>query len=125
LNVDAIVEGSVIRSRQRVRVTAQLLQARSDRHLWAETYDRDLGDVLKLQSEVADAIAQQVRAQLTPQQQAQLRATYAVNPAAYDAYLKGHLYFTTEFTNPDSLRKAQHLFDEAIQKDPNFALGSL
>ena len=122
LNVDAIVEGSVVRSGQRVRVTAQLLQARTDRHLWAETYDRDLGDVLKLQGEFADAIAQQVRAQLTPQQQAQLHGSYAVNPAAYDAYLKGHLYFTTEFTKPDSLRKAQHLFDEAIQEDPNFAL---
>ena len=122
LNVDAIVEGSVVRSGQRVRVTAQLLQARTDRHLWAETYDRDLGDVLKLQGDFADAIAQQVRAQLTPPQQAQLRGTYAVNPAAYDAYLKGHLYFTTEFTKPDSLRRAQHLFEEAIQKDPNFAL---
>src|ERR1700723_1705110 len=122
LNVDAIVEGSVIRSGQRVRVTAQLLQARTDRHLWAETYDRDLGDVLKLQGDVADAIAQQVRAQLTPQQRAQLHGSYAVNPAAYDAYLKGHLYFTTEFTKPDSLRRAQHLFEEAIQKDPNFAL---
>lgn len=122
LNVDAIVEGSVVRSGQRVRVTAQLLQARTDRHLWAESYDRDLGDVLKLQGDVADAIAQQVRAQLTPQQQAQLHGSYTVNPAAYDAYLKGHLYFTTEFTKPDSLRKAQHLFDEAIQKDPNFAL---
>jgi TolB-like protein/DNA-binding winged helix-turn-helix (wHTH) protein/Flp pilus assembly protein TadD len=122
LNVDAIVEGSVVRSGQRVRVTAQLLEARSDRHLWAETYDRDLGDVLKLQGEVADSIAQQVRAELTPQQQTQLRGNYAVNPAAYDAYLKGHLYFTTEYTKPDSLRKAQHLFEEAIQKDPNFAL---
>ena len=122
LNVDAIVEGSVVRSGQRVRVTAQLLQARTDRHLWAETYDRDLGDVLKLQGDFADAIAQQVRAQLTPQQQAELHGSYAVNPAAYDAYLKGHLYFTTEFTKPDSLRKAQHLFDEAIQKDPKFAL---
>jgi TolB-like protein/DNA-binding winged helix-turn-helix (wHTH) protein/Flp pilus assembly protein TadD len=122
LNVDAIVEGSVVRSGQRVRVTAQLLEARSDRHLWAETYGRDLGDVLKLQAEVADSIAQQVRAELTPQQQAQLRGTYAVNPEAYDAYLKGHLYFTTEYTKPDSLRKAQHLFEEAIRKDPNFAL---
>jgi TolB-like protein/DNA-binding winged helix-turn-helix (wHTH) protein/Flp pilus assembly protein TadD len=122
LNVDAIVEGSVVRSGQRVRVTAQLLHARTDQHLWAETYDRDLGDVLKLQGEVAGAIAQQVRAQLSPQQQAELRGGDAVNPASYDAYLQGHLYFTTEFTNPDSLRKAQHLFEEAIQKDPNFAL---
>jgi len=122
LNVDAIVEGSVIRSGQRVRVTAQLLQAPTDQHLWAETYDRDLGDVLKLQGEVADAIAQQVRAQLTPHQQAQLRLAHSVDPAAYDAYLKGRLYFTTEYTKPASLKKAQHLFEESIQKDPNFAL---
>ena len=122
LKVDAIVEGSVIRSGQRVRVTAQLLQAPTDQHLWAETYDRDLGDVLKLQGEVADAIAQQVRAQLTPNQQAQLRLAHAVDPAAYDAYLKGRLYFTTEYTKPASLKKAQHLFEESIQKDPNFAL---
>jgi TolB-like protein/Flp pilus assembly protein TadD len=122
LNVDAIVEGSVIRSGQRVRVTAQLLQGPTDQHLWAETYDRDLGDVLKLQGEVADSIAQQVRAQLTPQQQAQLRRADVVNPAAYDSYLKGRLYFTTEFAKPDSLRKAQQNFEESIQKDPSFAL---
>lgn len=122
LHVDAIVEGSVIRSGQRVRVTAQLVQAPTDQHLWAETYDRDLVDILKLQGEVANAIAGQVRAQLTPTQQALIRRAEAVDPAAYDAYLKGRLYFTTEFTKPDSLKKAQHLFEEAIQKDPNFAL---
>jgi TolB-like protein/DNA-binding winged helix-turn-helix (wHTH) protein/Tfp pilus assembly protein PilF len=122
LNVDAIVEGSVIRSGQRVRVTAQLIQAPTDQHLWAETYDRDLGDILKLQAEVSGAIAGQVRAQLTPTQQALIRRTAAVDPAAYDAYLKGRLYFVNEFTKPDSLKKAQHLFEEAIQKDPNFAL---
>jgi TolB-like protein/DNA-binding winged helix-turn-helix (wHTH) protein/Tfp pilus assembly protein PilF len=122
LNVDAIVEGSVVRSGQRVRVTAQLIQAPTDQHLWAETYDRDLGDILKLQGEVANAIAGQVRAQLTPTQQALIRRAAAVDPAAYDAYLKGRLYFVNEFTKPDSLKKAQHLFEEAIQKDPNFAL---
>src|SRR5246127_1775206 len=122
LNVDAIVEGSVIRSGQRVRVTAQLLQAPTDQHLWAETYDRDVGDILRLQGEVADAIAQQVRAQLTPTQQSQLRLAHVVNPAAYDDYLRGRLYFTNEFTKPDSLRKAQHYFEDAMQKDPNFAL---
>ncbi|HTC67535.1 MAG TPA: winged helix-turn-helix domain-containing protein [Candidatus Acidoferrum sp.] len=122
LNVDDIVEGSVIRSRQRVRVTAQLIQASTDRHLWAETYDHDLGDVLMLQGEVADAIAQQVRAQLTPEQQAQLRLAQPVNPAAYDDYLRGRLYFTNEFNKPDSLRKAQRYFGESIQKDPSFAL---
>jgi len=122
LNVDAIVEGSVIRSGERVRVTAQLLQASTDQHLWAETYDRDRGDVLRLQAEVADAIAQQVRAQLTPQQKAQIRRADMVNPAAYDSYLKGRLYFTTGFTNPDSLKNAQQDFEESIQKDPHFGL---
>ena len=122
LDVAAVVEGSVIRSGQRVRVTAQLIQAPTDQHLWAETYDRDLGDILKLQGEVADAIAGQVRAQLTPTQQALIRRAHAVNPDAYDAYLKGRIYFVNEFTKADSLKKAQHLFEEAIQKDPNFAL---
>ena len=121
LNADAIVEGSVIRSGQRVRVTAQLLQGSTDRHLWAETYDRDLGDVLKLQGEVANTIAQQVRAQLTPEQQAQLRLAHAVNPAAYDSYLKGRLHFTNDFTGADGLRKAQQAFQESIQEDANFA----
>jgi TolB-like protein len=122
LNVDAIVEGSITRSGQRVRVQAQLVQARTDHHLWAETYDRDLGDILKLQDEVARSIAQQVRAQLSPTQQNQLRSARPVNAAAYDAYLRGRLYFVNEFTNPDSLKKAQHYFEESIQKDPNFAL---
>ena len=122
LNVDAIVEGSVIRSGQRVRVTAQLIQAATDQHLWAETYDRDLGDILKLQGDVADAIAQQVRAQVTPRQEAQIRQARAVNPAAYDAYLRGRLYFVNEFIKPESLRKAQNYFEESIRTDPNFAL---
>jgi TolB-like protein/DNA-binding winged helix-turn-helix (wHTH) protein/Tfp pilus assembly protein PilF len=119
LNVDAIVEGSVIRSGQRVRVTAQLLRASTDQHLWAEAYDRDVGDILRLQGEVADAIAQQVRAQLTPTQQSQ---AHTVNPGAYDAYLRGRLYFVNEFTKPDSLKKARTYFEESIQKDPGFAL---
>ena len=122
LKVDGIVEGSVMRSGQRVRITAQLLDAHTDQHLWAETYERDLGDVLGLQSEVAEAIAQEVRAQSTPQQQAQFRSARSVNPEAYDAYLRGRFYFTTGFTKPDSLRKAQRHFEESIQKDPDFAL---
>jgi TolB-like protein/DNA-binding winged helix-turn-helix (wHTH) protein/tetratricopeptide (TPR) repeat protein len=122
LNVDAIVEGSVIRSGDRVRVTAQLLRGPTDQHIWAENYDRDRGDILNLQSEVADTIAQQVRAQITPAQRAQMRVAHTVNPAAYDSYVRGRIYFTTEYTKPDSLRKAQQLFEESIQKDPNFAL---
>jgi TolB-like protein/DNA-binding winged helix-turn-helix (wHTH) protein/Tfp pilus assembly protein PilF len=122
LNVDGIVEGSVMRSGRRVRIIAQLLDAPTDQHLWAETYERNLGDVMGLQSEVAEAIAQQVRAQLTPQQQVQFRSTRPVNPEAYDAYLRGRFYFTNEFTKPESLKKAQRYFEESIQKDPNFAL---
>jgi eukaryotic-like serine/threonine-protein kinase len=122
LNVDGVVEGSVMRSGNRVRITAQLIQARTDQHLWAETYERDLGDVLKLQSEVAQAIAQEVRIQLTPQQQARLRSAPAVNPAAYEAYLKGRFYFLTMFNSLQGIKKAQGYFEEAIQKDSGFAL---
>ena len=122
LNVDSIVEGSVTRSGRRVRITAQLLDGPADQHLWAETYERDLGDVMGLQSEVAEAITQQVRVQLTPQQQVQFSSARAVDPEAYDAYLRGRFYFTTGFTKPDSLKKAQRHFEESIQKDPDFAL---
>ena len=121
LNVDGIVEGSVTRSGLRVRITAQLIHAPSDHHLWAETYERDLGDVLKLQSEVAEAIAQQVQAQVTPQQQARLRSARAVNPEAYEAYLRGRYYFDNEFMVTASLKKAKGLFEEAVRKDPGFA----
>jgi len=122
LNVDGIVEGSVMRSGNRVRVTAQLLNAPKDQHLWAESYERDLGDVLSLQSEVARAIAEQVRAQITPEQQAKLRSPRPVNPEAYDAYLRGRYYLTTQFSRPQELLVAQRYFDESIAKDCSFAL---
>jgi len=120
LNVDGIIEGSVMRSGTRVRITAQLLQARTDRHLWADTYDRDLGDVLKLQSEVAEAVAQQVRIQLTPEQQARFRSAPAVNPSAYEAYLKGSSY--RPVGTQVAIKQAQGYFEEAVREDPNFAL---
>jgi TolB-like protein/DNA-binding winged helix-turn-helix (wHTH) protein/Flp pilus assembly protein TadD len=122
LNVDGIVEGSVVRDGQRIRVTAQLINAATDQHLWAETYDRDLGDALALQSDVTSAIAKQVQAQLTSGQQAQLRSARSVDPDAYDAYLKGsyHLY-NTPLTDLASLKQAKMYFEEAIQKDPNFS----
>jgi TolB-like protein/DNA-binding winged helix-turn-helix (wHTH) protein len=123
LNVDGVVEGSVTRSGNRVRVRAQLLNAVKDQHLWAETYERDLGDVLSLQSEVARAIAQQVRAQVTPEHEARLRlAARPVNPQAFEAYLRGRYYLTTEFTRGQELQKAKRYFEEAIAKDPNFGL---
>ncbi len=122
LNVDGIVEGSIMRSGERVRITAQLLHAPTDRHLWADTYERDLGDVLRLQSEVAQAIAGQVRAQLTPQQQARFRSAPAVNPEAYEAYLRGRYYLSNQFTTEHPLNMAKGYFEESIRKDPGFAL---
>jgi TolB-like protein/DNA-binding winged helix-turn-helix (wHTH) protein/Tfp pilus assembly protein PilF len=122
LNVDGIVEGSVTRSGQRIRITAQLIHAPTDRHLWAETYERDLGDVLRLQNEVAQTIAQRVRAEITPQQQARLRSAPAVNPEAYDAYLRGRFYLATQFSTPKQADTARSYFEEAIRKDPGFAL---
>src|SRR5580658_361144 len=122
LNVDGVIEGSVMRSGQRVRITAQLLYGPTDKHLWAETYERDLGDVLSLQSEVAQAIALQVRAQVTPQQQARFGATRAVNPEAYDAYSKGRYHLWNNFTMAQSLNTAKTYFEEAVRKDSGFAL---
>ncbi|MFL6302599.1 MAG: winged helix-turn-helix domain-containing protein [Candidatus Sulfotelmatobacter sp.] len=115
LNVDGIVEGSVTRSGGRIRITAQLIRAPSDQHIWAESYERDLGDVLRLQNDVAEAITQQVRARLSPQQQARLHPLAAVNPAAYDAYLRGRYHLVR---NPEA---AKGYFEEAIRKDPRFA----
>jgi len=122
LNVDGIIEGSVTRSGQRVRIQAQLLYGPTDKHLWAETYDRDLGDVLSLQSEVAQAIAQHVRAQVTPQQRARFGTAHAVNPEAYDAYSKGRYHLWNHFTMAQSLNTAKTYFEEAVRKDPGFAL---
>ena len=122
LNVDGIVEGSVMRSGNHVRITAQLLHAPTDKHLWAESYERDLGDVLRLQSQVAQAIAVQVRAQLTPQQQARFRSAGSVNPDAYEAYLRGRYYLSNQFTMAEPLNMAKSYFEESIRKDPGFAL---
>jgi TolB-like protein len=92
LNVDAVVEGTVLRSDDRVRITAQLIHAQSDRHLWAESYERDLRDVLMLQSNVAQAIAQQIKINITPQEQQRLVASCIVNPDAYEL-VAGELLF--------------------------------
>ncbi len=122
LNVDGIVEGSVVRSGQRLRITAQLIRASADQHLWAETYERDLGDALTLQSDVAGAIAQQVRAELTSDRQAQSYSLRPVDPQAYDAYLKGSYYlYNSQITVPGPLNQAKTYFEEAIRKDPNFS----
>jgi eukaryotic-like serine/threonine-protein kinase len=119
LNVAAVVEGSVVRSGDRVRITAQLIDAKTDRHLWANSYDRDLRDVLTLQSEVAGAIAQQIRITLTPQEAARFAAARPVNADAHEAYLRGR-YFLTKGTEP-AIRKAIADFSHAIETDPEYA----
>jgi Tfp pilus assembly protein PilF len=120
LNVDAVVEGSVTRIGDKVRITAQLIDARADKHLWAENYERDARDVLDLQDEVALAIARQINIELTPDEKARFAKAHAVNPLAHEAYLKGR-YFLSEPTE-ERVRKAFEQFDQAIKTDPNFAL---
>ena len=122
LDVDGIVEGSVLRSGQHVRITAQLIRAPADQHLWAESYDRDFGDALQLQSDVAQAITEQVRAQLTPALKAQFGVSRSVDPDAYDSYLKGRYYiYNVSFTDAETLNRAKDAFEDAIRRDPNFS----
>jgi TolB-like protein/Tfp pilus assembly protein PilF len=116
LNVDAVIEGSVLRSGDRVRVTAQLIGAVPERHLWARSYERDLRDVLALQSEVAQAIAREVRVKLTPQEQTRLTTASPVNPEAHQLYLKGN-----DSQRRGDRKRALEFFQQAIEKDPNFA----
>jgi len=119
LNVDAVVEGTVLRSGGQVRITAQLIEARVDRHLWSETYDGDLRDTLTLQNKVARAIADQIRINLNAQEQATLLHGKVVDPQAHEAYLKGR-YFWNKRTGED-LTKAVEYFNQAVERDPNYA----
>lgn len=119
LNVDAIIEGSVRRLGDRVRITAQLIDAREDRHLWAKTYDRNSTDVLALQGELAAEIAREVDAQLTPDESIRLARAQTVNPEAYDAYLQGRYFFNRP--SDENLSKAIQQFERAAQIDPTFA----
>jgi TolB-like protein/DNA-binding winged helix-turn-helix (wHTH) protein/Flp pilus assembly protein TadD len=119
LNVDAVVEGTVLRSGDQVRITAQLIQAPDDKHLWAQSYQGDLRDTLALQNQVARAIAEQIRINLNPQEQAALTRHQVVNPEAYVSYLKGR-YFWNKRT-ADTLRMAEANFNQAIEEDPNYA----
>jgi serine/threonine protein kinase/Flp pilus assembly protein TadD len=120
LNVDAVVEGTVLRSGKQVRITAQLIQAPADKHLWAQSYEGDVRDTLALQKKVARAIAEQIRIKLTPQEEAALQNVKAVNPEAYENYLKGR-YFWNKRT-ADSVKKAIYYFNQAIESDPNYSL---
>ena len=119
LNVDAVVEGSVRRSGERVRIDAQLIRVPADKQIWAESYEGDFRDTLGLQSRVARAIAEQIRATLNRQEQVALEKSSAVNPAAYEAYLKGR-YFWNKRTG-DGLRTAIEYFNRAIEADPTYA----
>jgi eukaryotic-like serine/threonine-protein kinase len=120
LGVDALVEGTVLRSGDKVRITAQLIHAPTEKHLWAESYERDLRDVLSLQNDVARSIAQQIRVQLTPQQQNQLSHAHPVTPEAHEAFLKGR-YFAS-MLSPDGFEKAFKYFGQAIDIDPTYAV---
>jgi len=119
LSVQAVVEGSVLRSGDRVRITAQLIRVPADEQMWAQSYEGELRDMLALQSKVAQDIAEQIRATLSRRQQAALRKPRTVSPDAYEDYLKGR-YFWNKRTG-DGLKKAIDYFSRAVAADPNYA----
>ena len=124
LGVDGIVEGTVMRAGDRVRITVQLIDARSDHHLWADNYDRDLTDILALQSDVARAVAQQIRVELAPEVEEVLTTTRRVDPRAYDAYLRGLKLaaapaFSREYVS--KWQAALERLERAVELDPGLA----
>lgn len=118
LGVDALVEGSVMREGNRIRVHAQLIRASTDEHFWSESYDRELGDVLTLESEVAQSIAQSVEVTVSGEERARLVTARSVSPEVYEDYLKG---LAAQGNSMEEVEKQIALFDEAIRKDPTFA----
>ena len=126
LKVDAFVEGSVVRTGDKIRVTAQLIDARTDRHIWAEDYQGDLRDILVLQNDIATAIAHSVQAKIAPSNSSTASLPRQVNPRAYDAYIRGRGYwFRSKTANaaPGDLEKSGELFKQSIQYDPAYAPG--
>lgn len=120
LGVAYVLEGSVRREAGRVRIAAQLIQVFDETHVWAESYEQNLGDILKLQSEVARAIAREVRVKLTPREDRRLAAAQEVSPEAYEAYLKGrHLW---NKRTEDGMRKSIAHYEEALQRHPEYAM---
>jgi TolB-like protein/DNA-binding winged helix-turn-helix (wHTH) protein/Flp pilus assembly protein TadD len=119
LNVDAVVEGTVLRAGDQVRITAQLIDASTDKHIWSQSYEGDLRDTLALQDRVARAIAEQIQINMTPREQAALKSVRVVNPESYESYLKGR-YFWNKRT-ADGLRVALAYFNQAAEEDPNYA----
>jgi tetratricopeptide (TPR) repeat protein len=121
LGVDAVVEGTIVRSGQTVRITAKLVQACDDRHLWSEKYERALGDVLTLQAEVAQAIADQIQVKLTSKEYVSVAHVRPINPQAHEAYLKGG-FFRNKWTG-EGLDKSIQYLSEAIELEPAYAQG--
>ena len=120
LNVDAVIEGTVQRSGDRIQVTAQLIQGQTDVHLWAKTYDRNFQDILVMQSELAQAIVGEIRTHLTPQEREHLAHVQPVNPDAYNAYLLGAYHANKR--NPEAIDKGIEYFQQAIRIDPKYAM---
>ena len=118
LGVDAIVEGSVVREGDRIRVYAQLIRATNDEYFWSEAYDRELRDVLSLQSDVAQSIARRVEVTVTGEEHARLSSARTVDPEAYEAYLKGRYYWNKR--TADGMLKAARYFEQAISRDPGY-----
>jgi TolB-like protein/DNA-binding winged helix-turn-helix (wHTH) protein/Tfp pilus assembly protein PilF len=120
LNVDAVVEGTVMRVGNRVRITAELVQVSTDQHLWADTYESPIGDVLALQNRVSSAIVDEIRINLTKEDKERLAQKPSVSPEAYEDYLKGRYYWNRR--SGDGFEKAIGYFEEATRKDPQYAL---
>ena len=120
LHVEGVVEGSVQRSDDRVRITAQLIYAPTDTHLWGQTYDHELHDILAVESSVTSAIAQAIQVKLTPQEQARLTTAHQVNTAAYEDYLRGRYEWNKR--TAEGLRQAIQFFQQAAAEDPRYAM---
>ena len=121
LNVDAVVEGSVIREGSRIRVHAQLIRGATDEHFWSEAYDRDLRDVLGLQSEVAESIALKVKATVTGEERTRLTAARPVSPEVYESYLKGLYVYRNKTSSRAGVEESIGYFQNAIARDPTYA----
>lgn len=120
LGVAYVLEGSVRRDGGRVRIAAQLIQVSDETHVWAQTYERDLGDILKLQSEVSQAVAKEIRIKLTPQEAKRLASLQEVSPAAYEAYLRGrHLW---NKRTEESMRSSIACYESAIRQHSQYAI---
>ena len=120
LNVDAVVEGTVLRVGNRVRITAELVQVSTDQHLWADTYESPIGDVLALQNRVSSAIVDEIRINLTKEDKERLALKPSVSPEAYEDFLKGRYYWNKR--SGDGFEKAIGYFEEATRRDPQYAL---